>query len=51
MVRQVRNYLALIVAACIGLRVASWLVAPFVAPLAALLIVALAIDLVVARLS
>ncbi len=44
--KQVRNYLAMCVAACIGARVASWLVQPFVVPLVAALIIATAAELV-----
>ena len=48
-VRQARNYLAIGVAACVGLRLGASLVAPLIVPLTALLIVALAIDLVIGR--
>jgi len=48
-VRQVRNYLALVVAGCVGVRVASWLVAPFVAPLAVALVIAVAAEYFVGR--
>jgi predicted PurR-regulated permease PerM len=44
-----RNYLAIFVAACVGVRVASWLVEPFVVPLVAALVVATVADLVVSR--
>jgi predicted PurR-regulated permease PerM len=37
------------VAACVGVRVASWLVEPFALPLVAALVVATAADLVLSR--